>query len=96
MDLSRKSLKRYEGIMSQIRGRIGHSIKRAWQRYNIEIDEYEYFELVNQIVSEKALKLKDIDSGKSIWKVKCKGKIMYAVYTKKHMSICTFLSEEMV
>lgn len=82
--------------MSQIRGRVRHSMKRAMERYSVSIDEYEYFRLVEQIMNLEAVFVKDIGCGKSIWKVRHKGQIMYAVYQEVHMSICTFLSREMI
>lgn len=82
--------------MSQIKGRVYHSILRAFQRYNVSIDEFEYFRLVEQIVNLEAEFVKEIGNGKSIWKVRHNGNVMYAVYQEAHMSICTFLSREMI
>jgi hypothetical protein len=96
MDLSKKSQKKYEAIMSQIKGRVCHSILRAWQRYEIEIDEHDYFNLVNQIMTLEAEFVKEIGHGKSLWKVRHKDRIMYAIYQEVHHSICTFLSREMI
>lgn len=96
MDLSKKGDKKFRAIIDQMQSRVTHSIKRAFQRYEVTIDEYQYWKLVEQIVNKKAVFIQDLGSGKSIWKVRHNEQIMYAVYQECHMSICTFLSREMV
>jgi len=82
--------------MQNIKGRVLHSIKRAYERYNVVIDEYDYFHLVNQIITLEAEYVREIEPGKSLWKVRHQGCIMYAVYLEAHLSICTFLLREMI
>lgn len=82
--------------MSQLKGRIQHAIKRAFERYEVTIDEYEYFKLVEQILTLEAEFVKEIGYGKSLWKVRHNGHAMYAIYLEKHQSICTFLTREMI
>lgn len=98
MDLSKVGDKRYKSLIALIDGRKTHSTKRALVRYGVQLDDFDYYGLVSQIIEKRAVFLKKFSkkSTRELWVVEFNGIYMCAVYEPRHDSICTFLSWEML
>lgn len=77
-----------------------HTMKRARQRFGINLSEHEYFDLIAQIESKEAMFVCERPGFRELWAVKyiqdAKVHWLYAIYNPRDMIIVTVLTEDMV
>lgn len=96
IDLTRKTDKKYRNIIDRMRGRLNHTILRARQRYNVKMTEYDYFDLVNQIVTCEAEYLRPTLNGTYMYRVRLNGTEMIAIYEPAYAMITTIIRKDMI
>ena len=76
-----------------------HSIRRISQRFDFEISEYEYTNIIEAIQKKtKTIPVEFIfaqSKTKSFYKIILDDKIMYVIYNKKYKELNTVISEMM-
>ena len=73
-------------------GRFVHSQIRLRQRYDLEMNESEYYDIVNDIMFGDGCFLMHVKNDKSLYIVPFKEEILFAVYDEECYEICSFLS----
>lgn len=97
VDFTKKGDWKYYGIINRMHGRMLHSRRRAIERYGLEMTEYDYFKLIEQIVTHEAEYIRPArNDGFYMYRVRFKGQPMLAIYESANAMICTFLTWEMV
>lgn len=76
-----------------------HTMKRARQRFGINLTQEEYFGLIAQIVNKEAMFIEDRPGHRELWAVRYmdgeKAHWLYAIYNPYDMIIITVLTEAM-
>ena len=96
VDFTNLSDDEYQNNIEIIRKRYYHCKHRASERYRVKINQDDYFQLVDQIITGEALFLMECDflDGRFLYEVSFKGRQMLAVYDYDTGTICTFLNDE--
>lgn len=72
------------------RNALNHSIKRAWERYELQLTEFELFRIAEYILEGKATLVQKC-SNRAIFKVPYKGKKLVIVFDFILLVVCTLL-----
>lgn len=77
---------------------IHHSIKRAQQRFGLDLNEYQIREISNIIAKQKpnCLFLSHQSNRVNKWAVKYNGQVLPVIYDNQRHLIVTFLEENML
>lgn len=68
-----------------------HAIKRAKERYDLDISRRDLKDMCIQIRSGHAIKLEQLSTARAEYIVKCQDKDVRVIYDKNKKSIVTFL-----
>lgn len=75
-------------------------MKRARQRFGIQLTQEDYFDLINQIVEGTAMFVENRPGHRELWGVRYtkdeKTHWLYAIYNPNEMIIVTVLTEDMI
>lgn len=89
----------YQTAKTQISKRtaqILHSIKRARQRYDLDLSAADIESIAKLIRTQATKRVKALTNTRVVHELECKGKTVWVVYDKKRHSVATFLPKDEV
>ena len=76
------------------KARTAHSKYRAWQRYDMQLNRFDFKGAVTKIQTNKASFINRLSHRVSEWIVEVKGESLRVLYDKKHQCIVTVLPRQ--
>ena len=73
---------------------VKHGLRRAWERYDLDLNKQQLFDLAAPIRRGKLKYIKRESNTRKLYKIPYEGQELYAIYSNKRRTIVTLLTPE--